>query len=192
MRVFKNDGGKGKRYATLMVQSLSQICEDATRMLSTSFACKRVFTMQGKEFLPFYTMNAADSPGGKGTGNDVEDVVDGQSLVITEGEDFKQRSGYASDGITKARPSPQKKAAKAKAAGDVSENFMPFMRSESYRKGELILDNEAFTKKRFLEKLEKAPETEDPIIDRVINAMKDYYTLEEKMGELKAAGQGVK
>ena len=143
------------------------------RLLSTPFACKRVFTMQGKEFLPFYAMDAKDAPGGEGTGNDVEDVVDGQSLVISEGEDYKQRVGYASDAISKGRPSPQKKAAQKKSEADVSDFFMPFMRSdESYPKGELILDRDKYMKERFLEKLENAPETDDPIIDRVVNLMK--------------------
>jgi hypothetical protein len=184
VKLYKNDAGKTRQYVVCMVQSLGQICDDATRFLHTPFACKRLFTMQGKEFLPFYSNDSGAPAGGPGTGTDVQDVVDGQSLVVSEGEDFKQRQGYANDGVTKKRVSPMKasKASRTEADGQ----FMPFMRTSDTR-GELILDKEKWTREQFLQKLGSAPETDDPMIDRIINSMRDFYTLEDKLAKGKTA-----
>ena len=181
VKLYRNDAGKSRKYVVVMVQSLAQICEEATKFLHTPFACKRVFTMQGKEFLPFYTLNSKDPPGGPGTGTDVQDVVDGQSLVVSEGEDFKQRYGYANDGVTKKRVSPMKKAKESR--DQEAEHFMPFMRT-SKDKGHLILDHDKWAKDQFVKKVTNAPETDDPMIDRIINSMRDFYTLENKMSQM--------
>jgi len=194
VRVYKNDGGKSRQHGTVLVQSLLQMCEDATKALDMTFSAKRLFTMEGKEFLPFYpevrpnlfgnpiewTKHADDfseiEPGGAGTGMDVQDIIDGQAIICSSGEDFRPREGYATDGMPTKRKSPSKKASKKDPEDEL---FVASQRANKDRK-HLTLNVEKFEEDTFKAKLEKSKSTGDPMIDRIIESMKDFYTKDEE------------
>ena len=101
-------------------------------------------------------------------------VVDGQSLVCSAGVVFKPRVGYATDGLPRKLKSPSKAA-----RNEEDDHFMASLRKNP-DKGHLILDREKYNEDEFKEKLEKAPKkTGDPMIDRIIQGLREYYKDEE-------------
>jgi len=188
VRVYRNDGGKTRKYGTVLVHTLTSLMDDATKALDLRFACNRVFTMDGKELKAFYPQSAtlrtefvgpddlgeALEPGAEGLGIDVQDIKSGQSLVCSMGEGFKPRQGYASDSLLKS-PSKKSPAKGKKKQGPAGEQFMASLRG-SPAKGHLIADPEKYREGKLKEALQQAPDTTgDDMLDAIVTAMKDYY-----------------
>ena len=74
------------------------------------------------------------------------------------------------------RKSPSKKASKKDPEDEL---FVASQRANKDRK-HLTLNVEKFEEDTFKAKLEKSKSTGDPMIDRIIESMKDFYTKDEE------------
>eukprot|EP00658_Telonema_sp_P-2_P080097 TRINITY_DN7900_c0_g1_i3.p1 TRINITY_DN7900_c0_g1~~TRINITY_DN7900_c0_g1_i3.p1 ORF type:complete len:959 (-),score=220.79 TRINITY_DN7900_c0_g1_i3:517-3393(-) len=151
VRVFPNDGGDSQQSFQVLLYSFESLLHDATVALNSSFGLKRVFTLAGVEIFA------------------MDDISADQNLVISGGNNFVPREGYAIDAVNRKGSSPTRRR-------KVNEGtYMPCMRASK----NISPDYTGIPPEKdesFLRALKFSPSTTgEPLLDNILDKMKKFY-----------------